>query len=486
MDNIKIPYVEFSVMEKNFVYDRYSNEFLLLPTSFHKIKQSGFDLQKLQEEHNLFKPFPIPKLSLSDKVSDVEKIKAKLREKVVQLCFIMTENCNMRCKYCVYSGAYKGMRTHNATHPMTWEIAHKVLDNFLSRGKGKSVKYISFYGGETLLEYKLIKKIVEYVHGVDKEIGFAMNTNLTLLTPEITEFLIKHDIQITVSLDGPEEVHDLYRITQNGKPTHKIVWENLKRIKNKSADYFNKKILFNVLLVPHSGEMNIVDKFFSDELFEGVNIDAFKVLTLNENDNSFVTQYHYDKFISDFIQYSRDLFVNRHVNGNTDFSDMRISYNYYIRAIHHIFTRDMLHLDDYSHFWPNSVCIPGLRSIIVTPEGTFYPCETLCDKKQLAMGNADTGIDEDLVIRYTTEYIEKGNSMCRECWAFRFCAHCFTSCYKDGVYSMDMKVKSCQNTKKGIINDFKLFMEIYVQNNHAFDYLKDKEKEIMYPYMVED
>lgn len=486
MNNLNTTYIEFSVMGEHFAYDRYSNEFLLLRKNKNSILSSASELGKLQDEYKIFQPYLVPKLALSSIIQDEEKIKNKLRERIVQLCFIMTENCNMRCKYCVYSGSYDGMRKHNTKHPMTWNVAKKVIDNYLIRGKGKSVNFISFYGGEALLEFNLIRQIVEYVHNVDNEIGFAMNTNLTLLTTEMLEFLIEYKIQITVSLDGPEEIHDLYRITQNAKPTQKKVFENLKKIKERSLEYFNNKIIFNVLLVPHSGKMNVVDNFFSQEMFDGVNINSFNVLTLNEKENSFARRYQYEKFMADFLSYSRKLFIDKHVRGVTDFSDMRISYNYYIRAIHHIFTRDKKNLDEYSHYWPNGLCIPGLRSIVVNSDGIFYPCETMYDNKQMSIGNAYIGIDESLVIKYTAEYIENGNSLCKNCWAFRFCSHCFVSCYKDGRYSMEMKRRSCQNTKDGIIDNFKLFMEIYIQNNHAFDYLKDKEREEMYPYMIED
>lgn len=77
-----------------------------------------------------------------------------------------------------------------------------------------SINTISFYGGESLIEYKLIKQVVEYVRGKNVNINFAMNTNLTLLTEDILDFLIKYQFAITISLDGPKEVHDLYRITK--------------------------------------------------------------------------------------------------------------------------------------------------------------------------------------------------------------------------------------------------------------------------------
>lgn len=477
-------YIEFESGDKHYVYDRFSNEFLQVENDLlvggHIDEES---IKRLQNENGILLPYSIPELSISKDRTLEEKISDKLNRNIVQLCFITTENCNLRCKYCVYSGAYKDMRTHNIKHEMSWSLTKNIVDFFLTRG---SINTISFYGGESLIEYKLIKQVVEYVRGKNVNINFAMNTNLTLLTEDILDFLIKYQFAITISLDGPKEVHDLYRITKNNKPTHELVERNLIFIRKKNEEYFLNKVFYNVLIVPHPYDLDTVDRYFSGDLFNNVPLDSFRILTLNSTENDFATVTNYYEFLKRFQEYSRHLFVRRHIEGNTDFSDMKISYRYQVTRIKKIIFREMKNLDEYSFYWPNGICVLGLRSVIVNSTGVFYPCETLYDKQEMSIGNIRDGIDNKTVINYTKEYIDHGNKLCKYCWAFRFCAHCFTFAFDKNQYSMNKKLWECKMTKKGLLKDFKLFMEIYSQNSKAFDYLLEEEPYEKFSYMLTD
>lgn len=110
----------------------------------------------------------------------------------------------MRCEYCVYSGSYENRRSHNNLHEISIETARKAIDLFVKIATNKSARTIIFYGGESLMAFNVIKDIVDYANSLEEGISFAMNTNLTLLTPEIITFLVKNDFRLTVSLDGPE------------------------------------------------------------------------------------------------------------------------------------------------------------------------------------------------------------------------------------------------------------------------------------------
>lgn len=111
-------------------------------------------------------------------------------------------------------------------------------------------------------------------------------------------------------------------------------------------------MIFNVLIVPHQYEMNILDSYFSGALFKDMPIDSFIVLTLNPEKNSFSERVHYGDFLSNFDDYSTELFINRHIAGGKNFSDIRISYNYHIRAMKMLYFRKLKRLDDYAFYWP--------------------------------------------------------------------------------------------------------------------------------------
>lgn len=225
------PFYIFKVYENEIVYDRYSNEFLIINNEIasnleNKVSNDNI-LKHLRNEYNILKDFTFPGFSLSKYETIPEKIENKVKKDIVQLCFIVTEDCNLRCKYCVYSGLYENRREHNSLHRMDINLARKVIDQFVN--DGHTIKTISFYGGESLIEFNIIQDIVNYAKQKDSNIQFAMNTNLTLLTSKMLTFIIHNKITLTVSLDGPSKIHDLYRISKNQKPTHKIVETNLKK-----------------------------------------------------------------------------------------------------------------------------------------------------------------------------------------------------------------------------------------------------------------
>ena len=487
---MKIPYVTFIVDNHEYLYDRYSNEFLRINRQLKQELKGHLRplsiLTKLQNDENILKPYIIDKFSISKFLTTKEKLVNKMYNEINQMVFITTEECNLRCKYCVYSGSYRNVRGHNSEHILSFDTAKRAIDFFFEIAKNSFDKIIAFYGGEALLEFKTIKNIVEYARGFNKDVRFAINTNLTLLTDEILAFLVENKFVITVSLDGPKEIHDHYRITINQKPTYDIVVRNLKKIKEYDEEYYKNHVIINTLIVPHSLEISTVDKFFSQELFSTLPIESFKTLTLNPMDNDFIKEYNYDDFYERFLTYSMDKFMNAHINGKTDFLDMRITYNLYIRGIKTIYYREMNRLDEYSFYWPNGICIPGLRSLLVTSNGSFFPCETFYDLKDFRMGNAQDGFDIKYISKEIEEYIKHANTLCNECWAYRFCPHCYYSALHKGEYSMRKKKTNCHFTKADILNSFKMFIHIYTNNPNAFDYLNKGNAETLYKHMISD
>ena len=88
---------------------------------------------------------------------------------------------------------------------------------------------ISFYGGEPLLAFPLIKEIILYTTGKYKGFAydFRMTTNGYLLKDSILDFLAEYNCGISVSLDGPEEDHDRNRVLAGGGGTFKTVYANI-------------------------------------------------------------------------------------------------------------------------------------------------------------------------------------------------------------------------------------------------------------------
>jgi len=151
---------------------------------------------------------------------------------IVNATFNLTQRCNLKCSYC-----FTGKKTDKV---MSLETAKKCVDFLIKQAveardeelinRRREIQ-VSFWGGEPLLEWNLLKEIVRYTEQViPKEVGvqFGGTTNGVLLTPDKFDFLNKHKVFFMVSLDGTPETHDKYRVRADGKGSHKVVMKNVK------------------------------------------------------------------------------------------------------------------------------------------------------------------------------------------------------------------------------------------------------------------
>src|SRR3990167_3413258 len=138
---------------------------------------------------------------------------------------IMSEACNFRCTYCIhFNNLETSDRINNPKKFMRYDTAKETVDRYLEilRGHGKRVAEINFGGGEPLLAWPVIKQVLEYccvAYGPEFEFRFSINTNASLITPEVAEMLKEYQVEIASSLDGLREGNDRVRLTKSGGGT---------------------------------------------------------------------------------------------------------------------------------------------------------------------------------------------------------------------------------------------------------------------------
>lgn len=146
--------------------------------------------------------------------------------------FVVTNACNMNCVYCQ---AQSGSCVPDGM--MTKEIAEKAVDIALSSPE----TYLSFefQGGEPLLNFGVIKHIVEYTErkNKDKVIEYNIVSNLTLLTREIAEFIKAHNIGVSTSIDGDGALHNRNRSYRAGGGTFSDVLKGTELLKEYEIEY---------------------------------------------------------------------------------------------------------------------------------------------------------------------------------------------------------------------------------------------------------
>lgn len=143
---------------------------------------------------------------------------------------IVTDDCNLACTYCVnnYGRNPTGIKKKNREE---LEVVHACVDQFMS-GKiknGVGEARIFFNGGEILVEWELIKEVVQRIAEKYKDINvdYSMNTNLTLLTEEMAEFFNRYNFQLHISIDGYGEAHNRTRKYRNGRGSFDDIINNV-------------------------------------------------------------------------------------------------------------------------------------------------------------------------------------------------------------------------------------------------------------------
>jgi uncharacterized protein len=145
-----------------------------------------------------------------------------------------TNQCNLACGYCYEYSDDKISTTVNKPKYMGEDVAQAAIDTLIRESASRPLLHVTFFGGETLLNFPLMKWSVKYAReaaaAVGKQVDFSLTTNATLLTEEIADFLAEHRIGVTVSIDGDKELNDKMRIFHNGKGSYDVIAPKIKML----------------------------------------------------------------------------------------------------------------------------------------------------------------------------------------------------------------------------------------------------------------
>lgn len=489
----------FQSYQDYYIYDSFSNQILKVEPIILKVLDDSFELNKeqviekystsfsknlilsalesikeIQQTEKALLSFKIPKFSICQQETTLDNLTQKLNNNLTQLILNVTEDCNLVCEYCVYSGNYINRRKHNKSNNITETSAKKAVDFFCSHNRSSKDKYISLYGGEPFLRFQFVKEIVEYTKQIDPDINFAITSNGTLLNESIIKFLDKNDISLTISLDGPKDLHDNYRVYKNGVGTFETVMSKIKLIKEKFPTFYSNKLKINSVVSPYNGDIKEISHFFNTPLFDFIkNSPKFSLGLINPEENQFVKKYDYDSYILNFFYSMFKEFLSSHINSN-DFKNITISKALFVKQIKMLYFRSNRFLSEYNYYWPNGICIPGMRSLFVSSRGKFYPCEKLYDYEDMVIGDIESGFNFSRILEIINEYCDITIKDCRKCWAYRLCGECFLNVRENKSWDTVKRNQFCVGQRSMWICILKIYTTILANNSNAFDYFLDE------------
>lgn len=183
---------------------------------------------------------------------------------------VVTARCNFICDYCHASSAALEQKHSD----MTSEVVKKTVDLIFS--SPSPVLKIEFQGGEPLLNWPIVKEIVEYSEVLNRfakrQLEFVICSNLTVLTDEMISFIKEHKIMISTSLDGPKYIHDAHRKARDGNCGYDVFRKNLQRLRESVGSRHGSALL--TITRTNLGKLHKVVDHYVELGFDGVFLRA--------------------------------------------------------------------------------------------------------------------------------------------------------------------------------------------------------------------
>jgi uncharacterized protein len=388
--------------------------------SREEVDEALEEIQTLIDEEELF-----TKDIYQEYVTDFKK-----RETVVKaLCLHVAHDCNLGCKYCfAEEGEYHGRRAL-----MSFEVGKKALD-FLIRNSGNRRNLeVDFFGGEPLMNWDVVKRLVEYGRSQEekwnKRFRFTLTTNGMLLDDEVMEFCNREMSNVVLSLDGRRQVNDAMRPTRNGKGSSydiivpKFQWFARFR---KGKDYYVRGTFTRYNLDFSEDVKHFADLGFEHMSIEPVVAAPGEPYAIREEDLPRIME-EYDKLALEYIKRKKEGRGFNFFHFNIDLSQgpcvaKRLS-----------------------------GCGSGTEYLAVTPWGDFYPCHQFVGQDEFRMGSVDEGIlrtDIRDEFKLCNVYAKE---KCRDCFARFYCSGgCGANAYNFHGRITDTYEIGCQMQKKRI------------------------------------
>lgn len=373
-----------------------------------------------------------------------DEIESIVSTHINQMVLQVTQNCNLRCAYCAYSGSYYN-RKHSNKH-MSIDIALKAINFLMSHSTNVDEVAISFYGGEPILEFELIKRVVSYIEQTypEKKVRYNITSNLTLFNDEVIKYVIEKNIFIMISIDGPKETQDKYRVFLNGKGSYSTVKLNAERMKAQNPTYF-QKCHTNTVISPDGDYRKIKDFLDTDELFGPL----YSSVTLVSSDD-----------LKEPISYGDDYYrLVRKEKFKLLLAMLGLVKFDAISAIVKSDSAEIMKMyrllksggiQGITKHHPGGPCIPGEKRVFVDADGHIYPCEKISENEPFQIGNLENGFD----IQRIKEMINVGKyteKECLNCWAFLYCGTCVAKMVDKGDVSREKRLEHCEHVRNSLI-----------------------------------
>ncbi len=355
------------------------------------IEECYAQVESLKDAGKLFTPDTFEPMA--------DKLKAKTAGVVKALCIHIAHTCNLNCSYCFASqGKYHGDRA-----VMSFEVGKRALDFLVENSGSRRNLEVDFFGGEPLMNFEVVKQMVEYARSIEKEkcknFRFTLTTNGLLIDDDVIDFANKEMSNVVLSLDGRKEIHDRYRVDYAGNGS----WERIVPKFQKLVEARGGKNYYMRGTFTHANPdfLKDIEKMlelgFRELSMEPVVCASGDPEELNEADLPVVME-QYEKLASLMLEHDKK-------------GDPFTFYHY------------MIDLTGGPCIYKRiSGCGSGTEYMAVTPWGDLYPCHQFVGEEKFKLGDIWQGVTNTEIQQEFASCNVYARPDCHDCWAKLYCS----------------------------------------------------------------
>ncbi len=315
------------------------------------------------------------------------------------LCLHVAHTCNLNCAYCFAAqGKYHGERAL-----MSFETGKRALDFLVENSGTRKNLEVDFFGGEPLMNFDVVKRLVEYARSIEQEknkhFRFTLTTNGVLLDDEVTEFANRECHNVVLSLDGRKSVHDRLRKTVNGQGSYNAIVPKFQEFVKKRGDksYYVRGTFTKNNIDFTEDIFHMADLGFTELSMEPVVCAPDEPYALTEKDLPALFE-QYEILAKEMLKRKKE--------------GRPFTFYHY-----------MLDLESGPCIYKRiSGCGSGTEYLAVTPWGELYPCHQFVGDPKYSMGNIYDGIQNTALQQEFKLCNAYARPDCKDCWAKLYCS----------------------------------------------------------------
>ena len=327
------------------------------------------------------------------------ELKKKTAGVVKALCLHVAHTCNLNCSYCFASqGKYHGERAL-----MSYEVGKRALDFLVENSGSRRNLEVDFFGGEPLMNFDVVKKLVAYARGIEKEKGknfrFTLTTNGMLIDDDVIDFCNRECSNVVLSLDGRKEIHDRFRVDYAGNGSFDRIVPKFKRLVEARGgkNYYMRGTFTHANPDFLKDIETMLDLGFTELSMEPV--------VCAENDPAALTKADLPVVLRQYEKLA-ELMIRRRKEGRP------FTFYHY-----------MIDLKGGPCVYKRiSGCGSGTEYMAVTPRGDLYPCHQFVGEEKYKLGDIWNGVVNREAQEEFASCSVYAREECRDCWAKLYCS----------------------------------------------------------------